>query len=107
MMNRTPPFILHPSYFILRFHAPPPAFKVKAYQWVVADANTRYGWRPMTYDSKPIIGPSLKYENVYLAAGHGMLGISMAPATGRMIADLATSTAPFLPTSPYSATRFS
>jgi D-amino-acid dehydrogenase len=66
-----------------------------------------YGWRPMTYDSKPIIGPSLKYENVYLAAGHGMLGISMAPATGRMIADLATSTAPFLPTSPYSATRFS
>lgn len=27
--------------------APPPTFRVKAYQWVIADSNTRYGWRPM------------------------------------------------------------
>jgi hypothetical protein len=29
--------------------APPPTFKVKAYQWVIADSTTRYGWRPLVY----------------------------------------------------------
>jgi hypothetical protein len=33
--------------------APPPVFKVKAYQWVVTDANTRYGWRPMIWKDMP------------------------------------------------------
>ena len=40
-----------------------------------------YGWRPMTYDSLPIIDRSPTYENVYIAAGHNMLGLSMATAT--------------------------
>jgi D-amino-acid dehydrogenase len=46
-----------------------------------------YGWRPMTCDGKPIIGPSPALDNVFLAAGHNMLGLSMAPATGRLIAE--------------------
>ena len=29
--------------------APPPTFRVKAYQWVIVDSTTRYGWRPMTW----------------------------------------------------------
>src|SRR5439155_6535170 len=28
------------------------------------------GWRPMTYDSRPIIGPSPAMQNVFIAAGH-------------------------------------
>ena len=48
-----------------------------------------FGWRPMTYDSLPIIDRSPKYENVIIAAGHNMLGLSMAPATGKLVAELA------------------
>jgi D-amino-acid dehydrogenase len=65
-----------------------------------------YGWRPMTYDSLPIIGPSPALPNVYLAAGHNMLGLSMAPATGKLITELLHGQTPHLDPSPYSATRF-
>ena len=46
-----------------------------------------YGWRPMTSDSKPIIDRSPSLDNVILAAGHNMLGLSMAPATGKLVAE--------------------
>lgn len=64
------------------------------------------GWRPMTYDSKPIIGPSPALSNVWIAAGHNMLGVSMSPATGKLIAELVGGTAPHLDPAPYAATRF-
>jgi D-amino-acid dehydrogenase len=47
-----------------------------------------YGWRPMTYDGKPIIDRSPELDNVFVAAGHNMLGLSMAPATGKLITEL-------------------
>jgi glycine/D-amino acid oxidase-like deaminating enzyme len=40
------------------------------------------GWLPMTWDGLPIIDRSPALENVAIAAGHNMLGVSMAPATG-------------------------
>ena len=33
-----------------------------------------YGWRPMTWDSLPVIGRTPQLENAYLATGHNMLG---------------------------------
>ena len=65
-----------------------------------------FGWRPMTYDSKPIIGPSRNFGNVWIAAGHNMLGLSMSPATGKLISELVTNTPPHIDPSPYAATRF-
>jgi D-amino-acid dehydrogenase len=65
-----------------------------------------YGWRPMTYDGKPIIDRSPAMDNVYIAAGHNMLGISMAPATGRLIAELLSGAEPHIDPGPYSVTRF-
>ena len=47
-----------------------------------------YGWRPMTSDSKPIIDRSPALANVMIAAGHNMLGLSMAPATGKLVAEM-------------------
>ncbi len=47
-----------------------------------------FGWRPMTYDSIPIIDKSPIMDNVIIAAGHNMLGVSMAPATGTLVAEL-------------------
>jgi D-amino-acid dehydrogenase len=65
-----------------------------------------YGWRPMTYDSVPIIDRSPKYDNVYIAAGHNMLGLSMAPATGKLVAELVNGTAQHLDPKPYRIARF-
>jgi len=65
-----------------------------------------YGWRPMTYDSIPIIGPSPALPNIYLAVGHNMLGLSMAPATGKLIAELLNEQKPHIDPAPYSPARF-
>jgi len=65
-----------------------------------------FGWRPMTYDSLPIIDRSPKYENVIIAAGHNMLGLSMAPATGKLVAELAQGIPPHIDPAPYRAGRF-
>ena len=65
-----------------------------------------FGWRPMTYDSTPIIGPCPGLKNLILATGHNMLGISMAPATARLVSDLITQRTPHLPLEPYRPQRF-
>jgi D-amino-acid dehydrogenase len=65
-----------------------------------------YGWRPMTYDGKPVIDRSPTRPNVVIAAGHNMLGLSMAPATGQLVADLLNRETPHLDTVPFSARRF-
>ena len=65
-----------------------------------------YGWRPMTYDSVPVIDRSPKYDNLYLAAGHNMLGLSMSPATGKLVAELIAGETPHVDPAPYSISRF-
>ena len=45
------------------------------------------GSRPLSPDSKPIIGPVPGHEGVLLATGHTTKGIHLGPATGRIIAD--------------------
>jgi D-amino-acid dehydrogenase len=65
-----------------------------------------YGWRPMTWDSLPIIDRSPALENVVIAAGHNMLGLSMAPATGKLVAELLGGDQPFLDPKPYRVSRF-
>ncbi|MFI1735985.1 NAD(P)/FAD-dependent oxidoreductase [Streptomyces acidicola] len=51
------------------------------------------GPRPMTPDGLPLIGPVPGRPGVFLATGHNMLGLMLAPATGRLIAGLVTGTA--------------
>jgi D-amino-acid dehydrogenase len=65
-----------------------------------------YGWRPMTPDSVPIIDRSPALGNVWIAAGHNMLGLSMAPATGQLIAELLNGRTPHLDPVPYQIRRF-
>lgn len=60
-----------------------------------------YGWRPMTYDGLPFIGPVPSMKNLFVAAGHNMLGLSMAPATGRLVAELMSEERPFIDPTPY------
>ncbi|MCP4458069.1 MAG: FAD-dependent oxidoreductase [Cytophagales bacterium] len=46
------------------------------------------GWRPMTSNSLPMIQRTPKFKNLIIATGHGMLGLSMAPATGKIVSEL-------------------
>jgi len=64
------------------------------------------GWRPMTYDDLPLLGPAPRQPHVWLAAGHGMLGISMSAATGQLMADLITGQTPAINPTPYRPERF-
>ncbi|MEX5262200.1 FAD-dependent oxidoreductase [Kocuria sp. CPCC 205263] len=64
------------------------------------------GLRPMTPDGLPIIGPLPRQPHVLVATGHAMLGISLAPPTGRLIAEMATGHAPARHRASLAADRF-
>ncbi|MGO4249467.1 NAD(P)/FAD-dependent oxidoreductase [Paenarthrobacter sp. RAF54_2] len=64
------------------------------------------GLRPMTPDGLPIIGPLPKHHDVLIATGHAMLGVSLAPPTGRLIAELAVGEASSRHLSSLAADRF-
>ncbi len=59
------------------------------------------GCRPSLPDSVPVIGPSRAGDDVIHAYGHGHLGLTLAPVTARMVADLVAGrggvAAPYLP----------
>ncbi|MCA9264200.1 MAG: FAD-dependent oxidoreductase [Planctomycetales bacterium] len=65
-----------------------------------------YGWRPMTTDGLPIIDRSRNFANVWVVAGHNMLGLSMAPATGRLVAELIDGRETHIDPRPYRLERF-
>ena len=65
-----------------------------------------WGWRPMTYDGLPIIDRSKLHPNVLIAAGHGMLGLSMATGTGKLVQELLTGEPPHVDARAYRAGRF-
>lgn len=46
------------------------------------------GLRPCSPDGLPYIGRSETYDNVVLATGHGMMGLSLGPATGKLVSEL-------------------
>lgn len=65
------------------------------------------GLRPMTPDGLPVIGRLDSHPNVFVASGHGMLGVTLAPRTAAEIAALVldkTTTPAVL--EPFSPSRF-
>ena len=48
------------------------------------------GLRPCSPDGLPYLGRSRKVSNLVLACGHAMMGLSLAPITGQIVARLAT-----------------
>jgi len=46
------------------------------------------GLRPCSPDGMPYIGRTAKYANLAVATGHAMMGMSLAPVTGKLIADM-------------------
>lgn len=64
------------------------------------------GFRPSLPDSLPVIGPSQGGAEVIHAFGHGHLGVTMAPVTARIVADLLADRPPPLDITPYRPGRF-
>jgi D-amino-acid dehydrogenase len=46
------------------------------------------GLRPMTPDGLPVIGRLAPFDHVYVASGHAMLGLTLAPRTGEELASM-------------------
>ena len=63
------------------------------------------GNRPCTPDSLPIID-KLPDEEIYLATGHGHLGLTQGPVTGKLIDQLMAAEATDIPLAPYGLARF-
>ena len=74
------------------------------------DGPVRQIWRgprPVTPDGLPVIGRVPGRERVILATGHCMLGLSLGPVTGRLIAQLASGARPEIDLAPLAVQRFS
>lgn len=66
-----------------------------------------YGFRPCTPDGRPYIGHSKKVSNLLIAGGHAMSGLSLGPATGKIIAELANGQPASVKIDAFSPDRFS
>lgn len=68
--------------------------------------ETWAGLRPTTPDGLPVIGFSPRHSNLILATGHAMLGLSLGPGTGQVVAELANGAQTAFNLSPLSLARF-
>jgi D-amino-acid dehydrogenase len=64
------------------------------------------GHRPQTPDTVPVIDRSTNHSNVFYAFGHGHLGLTGGPSTGRLIAALVRDETPGIDMRPYRIDRF-
>lgn len=64
------------------------------------------GVRPSFPDSLPCLCELPRHEGLYAAFGHSHYGLSMAPGTGEVIADLVTKSKPKIDVEPYHLNRF-
>ena len=64
------------------------------------------GLRPCSPDGLPYLGRPRRFDNVIVATGHGMKGISLAPITGKIVSQLVAGETPELDLSALSLERF-
>ena len=65
------------------------------------------GLRPCTPDGLPILGRPAAYDNLILAVGHAMIGMSLGPVTGKIVAEIASRERPSIDVAPLGPDRFS
>lgn len=81
----------------------------RAFLSLPEDLQVRETWRglrPCTPDGLPMIGPAQPWENLTLATGHAMLGLTLAFATGQLVTDMLTGRKPLVDPAPYAPARF-
>ena len=71
-----------------------------------AKAAPWMGTRPCFADSRPVIGHAPSHPGLWLTYGHAHWGLTLGPATGRLLAEMMTGATPFCDPVPYGAERF-
>ncbi len=64
------------------------------------------GLRPCSPDGLPYIGRTRRYANLSVATGHAMLGLSMAPITGKLVSEVLSDERPSLNLTALSPDRY-
>ncbi len=64
------------------------------------------GMRPCTPDGLPIIGRFPSLDNLIVATGHAMIGMTLGPITGRVVSQMADGREPEFDLSPVAPNRF-
>ena len=70
------------------------------------EAQPWLGSRPCFADSRPVIGRAPGQPSLWLDYGHAHWGLTLGPASGRLIAEMITGAEPFCDPAPYAAERF-
>jgi D-amino-acid dehydrogenase len=70
------------------------------------DAKPWMGARPCLPDMLPVIGKAPRHAGLWFDFGHQHHGLTLGPATGRLLAEMMTGEAPFADPSPFAAERF-
>ena len=70
------------------------------------DAKPWKGARPCLPDMLPVIGKAPRHKGLWFDFGHQHHGLTLGPATGRLLAEMMTGETPFADTSPFAAERF-
>lgn len=65
-----------------------------------------YGYRPCSADGLPFIGRLKRYDNVVVATGHSMLGLSLGAGTGKLVSEMVEGRTTSIDVSPFSVERF-
>lgn len=71
------------------------------------DTKPWMGSRPCFTDSLPMIGPAPRHPGLWFNFGHGHVGLTIGPSSGRLLAEIMTGKTPFCDPSPYRTNRFS
>ena len=64
------------------------------------------GLRPCSPDGLPYIGETSRFENIVVATGHGMMGLSLGPATGKLVSELVDHNVSSMDIAAFSPDRF-
>ena len=64
------------------------------------------GLRPCSPDGLPLVGPVPGVAGLFLATGHAMLGLTLGPVTGKLIAEMVLDGAPSRDLTPLRVDRF-
>ena len=72
----------------------------------LVEVDRRAGLRPVTPDGLPLIGSARHWRNVTLATGHGMVGLTMGPGTGRVVAQQILGERPAIDLDRFNPARF-
>jgi D-amino-acid dehydrogenase len=94
-MNRVKGILNSVKRFYPEFDVPMPAIE-----------KVWYGYRPCSPDGLPYIGKAKKWNNVVIATGHAMLGLSLGAGTGKLVSEIINETPVSMDIKPFIVERF-